>query len=1088
MATQFQPNRLEVSDRFPMLGFTVRTDGTAKRYEIAIGTSPDLFGPDGKTHRTRSNFYSTRAVGPLPIERGESVYVLPPEVLVRFVGQQKLYYGLATFNNGATSPEIVTMPTDGSPYIKLSALTGRSLQRVRLLPSRQRGATGYGANGSEMEWSGDAAAPGTKPANVAVPKGNGDKPAASPDPSVHYDDGYGPLPPSPPPEAPKPQAKSLAAYQFAQDDEDSQHDISGPIPDDAVLAQGLAKAFSLTPEYPQASRFEPANSGNFRAVAGTRSINRIVIHITDGAKNIGGTISWFQDPKAKVSAHYIVGQDGEVVQMVKHTDVAWHAGGANGDSIGIEHVARAAHAWDRILHKPDPGLMPTDAQYCASAALVNWLCTQLNVPMDRDHVLGHSEADPKTTHTGCPNAVWNWNYYMPMVTSGTCGTSQDTDTPQPSESAQFGQAAALDAGQGFDENWNDVDVVGQPENYTCWAAAAALVVGWRDRVSMDIQAMKKLFTNKTGVSSDQGLFAYDDQKLADTFGLVAEPPQCYTVEGLRQILRDYGPFWVGIHTEDNWGHAVVVTGMFGDGTEDGTYVRITDPWGRTPGTPGHPGYHNPTPGQGSRYAQTFTEFTKEYEAQASGQGGTANVQILHAADNGGRTIEKGADQSYALSLGATTKQRHRPGQSGTHTKRPNPSRGRTVHAQAVLARAADDDAAAVQSASTTSGIEADDDMSRKLGCIQGLSDQGRGITFVQRYLRNLSRAEALALSNAGLQIVSCYEVGSPTSAAYFTRAQGQRDGRAGFTQAQAIGQPAGTPIYFAVDFDPGNSQRGVILDYVQGVQEGCAQYLADMDAQNNTGVVYDIGVYGSGCVLDWCKAQGIANWFWQAFAPGWCNNRQVWPGANIRTSGLDTPARCGMRLGHLEGWGDEGGWTITAAAEAQASAMRLPDPPARTRYASGQALDGTLPRITGGEGNITWELEQYPGVKMASSSAAAPLQSAETIRLSNWPYCEFPNGARAAAWFKVDWKYSGQSLGQVSIAPAGTQQGPYPLRVEATIEDGRDTDPTLPSLRVTFTYRFSTPEGTAVVATTTLTLYGDGSMDQKSNWIARAAA
>jgi hypothetical protein len=89
MATQIRPNRLEVSDRFPMLGFTVRTDGAVKRYEIAIGTFPDLFGPDGKSHRSRTNFYSTRAAGPLPIERGEAVYVLPPEVLARFVGQQQ---------------------------------------------------------------------------------------------------------------------------------------------------------------------------------------------------------------------------------------------------------------------------------------------------------------------------------------------------------------------------------------------------------------------------------------------------------------------------------------------------------------------------------------------------------------------------------------------------------------------------------------------------------------------------------------------------------------------------------------------------------------------------------------------------------------------------------------------------------------------------------------------------------------------------------------------------------------------------------------------------------------------------------------
>src|SRR5215831_8805275 len=151
MATRIRPNRLEVSDRFPMLGFTVRTDGDAKRYEIAIGTLPELFGPDGKAQRNRSNFYSTRAVGLLPIERGEAVYVLPPEVLARFVGQKKLYYGLATTNNGVPSTTVDTMPNTGSPYINISSLTSRSLQRVRLLPSRQRASSNYGKAGSEMD-------------------------------------------------------------------------------------------------------------------------------------------------------------------------------------------------------------------------------------------------------------------------------------------------------------------------------------------------------------------------------------------------------------------------------------------------------------------------------------------------------------------------------------------------------------------------------------------------------------------------------------------------------------------------------------------------------------------------------------------------------------------------------------------------------------------------------------------------------------------------------------------------------------------------------------------------------------------------
>jgi Rv2525c-like, glycoside hydrolase-like domain len=216
---------------------------------------------------------------------------------------------------------------------------------------------------------------------------------------------------------------------------------------------------------------------------------------------------------------------------------------------------------------------------------------------------------------------------------------------------------------------------------------------------------------------------------------------------------------------------------------------------------------------------------------------------------------------------------------------------------------------AAQPPSTTSGVEAAGNVSQLIPCILGLRDQGRVISFVQRYLRDLTRAEIAAIKKAGLRIVSCYEEnGSDPQVTYFTRARGQYDGRRAFTQAQAIGQPAGTPIYFAIDTDPDIRQRQIILDYFQGVSDGFQQYLADMRAQNKQSVNYTIGVYGSGCVLGWCQTQEIATWFWQAFAPGWCNNRNVWPGANIHTSGRDTPERCNWRLGRLEGWGNEGGW------------------------------------------------------------------------------------------------------------------------------------------------------------------------------------
>jgi N-acetyl-anhydromuramyl-L-alanine amidase AmpD len=170
------------------------------------------------------------------------------------------------------------------------------------------------------------------------------------------------------------------------------------------------------PEYPGASRFVAAAATNYLPWTGCapRPVERIVLHITDGHRPIAGPIGHFRDPHSEVSAHYIVGQDGEVVQMVRHDDVAWHARSANGTSIGIEHVARSP----RELGPDDAGFAVTREQYRSSARLVRWLCERYGLPLDRAHVQGHSEADPGTTHTDCPNRIWDWRSYMALLTAG----------------------------------------------------------------------------------------------------------------------------------------------------------------------------------------------------------------------------------------------------------------------------------------------------------------------------------------------------------------------------------------------------------------------------------------------------------------------------------------------------------------------------------------------------------------------------------------------------------------------------------------------------------------------------------------------
>lgn len=159
----------------------------------------------------------------------------------------------------------------------------------------------------------------------------------------------------------------------------------------------------------------PASTSNY-TVAGRESdfpINYVVIHVTQGS--YAGSISWFQNPAAQVSAHYVFrSADGAVTQSVREKDIAWHAGNwtYNTQSIGIEHEGFI----------DDAGWF-TDAMYRASAALTRNLTTKYGIPRDRAHIIGHVEV-PGATHTD-PGPNWNWTYYMQLV-NGVTGIGSGT--------------------------------------------------------------------------------------------------------------------------------------------------------------------------------------------------------------------------------------------------------------------------------------------------------------------------------------------------------------------------------------------------------------------------------------------------------------------------------------------------------------------------------------------------------------------------------------------------------------------------------------------------------------------------------------
>ena len=166
----------------------------------------------------------------------------------------------------------------------------------------------------------------------------------------------------------------------------------------------------MTEHYPGAT-WVPAHPSNYRK-ARRIGFHRIILHCTDGRPKAGPVAEMWQHPGHGSSAHFVIGQDGEVIQCVSLADVAYHAHLANGVSVGVEHCARTPGE----LGPKDDGLPPSAIQLAASAKLVAWLCAVGGLPVDRHSIQGHAEIDPATTHRQCPEGCgWDWGRYMGLV-------------------------------------------------------------------------------------------------------------------------------------------------------------------------------------------------------------------------------------------------------------------------------------------------------------------------------------------------------------------------------------------------------------------------------------------------------------------------------------------------------------------------------------------------------------------------------------------------------------------------------------------------------------------------------------------------
>jgi N-acetylmuramoyl-L-alanine amidase len=134
-----------------------------------------------------------------------------------------------------------------------------------------------------------------------------------------------------------------------------------------------------------------------------RPISMIVLHYT-GMPDAASAIERLRDPQAKVSCHYLVAEDGQVLRMVPEEKRAWHAGRSywrgmtalNGCSIGIE-IVNPGHEF---------GYRPfSDEQIEALIPLVAGIKERYGIT--RGNIVGHSDIAP--TRKQDPGELFPWD-------------------------------------------------------------------------------------------------------------------------------------------------------------------------------------------------------------------------------------------------------------------------------------------------------------------------------------------------------------------------------------------------------------------------------------------------------------------------------------------------------------------------------------------------------------------------------------------------------------------------------------------------------------------------------------------------------
>jgi hypothetical protein len=147
---------------------------------------------------------------------------------------------------------------------------------------------------------------------------------------------------------------------------------------------------------------------------------------------------------------------------------------------------------------------------------------------------------------------------------------------------------------------------------------------------------------------------------------------------------------------------------------------------------------------------------------------------------------------------------------------------------------------------------------------------GKGESCYHHPLKTLTKAELTAIENAGLSVFVVFQHCGAQCVNFDlqnkeTADKGRKDAEAAVRLAQELGQPAETPIYFAIDFDPTPGRDNPLpAARIWPSIEAYFDQVGEVLARTR----WQVGVYGAGITCQRLKASGKAKYFWLSSSLG----------------------------------------------------------------------------------------------------------------------------------------------------------------------------------------------------------------------------